>query len=881
VFRLALRSAATHWRRFALTTIAVVVGVSFVTGSFVLTDSLAASINSLLADATGHTDFVVRGIEGTGTGGRGGGGGGELGVGLGGPRGGLPAGLLAELEAVPGVGAVDPSVIGAAQLLGKGGNSQGFDVSAISNWPDHPEMSAVKLLSGRAPARPDELVIDTATATTRGLTVGRTVRVGTRRGVISARIVGLAQRGSGTLGAAGAILAFTLPRATELVGTADKLDSISIRLRNGTNREQERVQLATIAGPQASVLSADTLLADARQRIQDRLANFNSLMLGFAGVTLFVSAFLIWNTFSIVVAQRRRELALLGAVGASTKQVFGSIVTEGAVVGVTSSLIGIGAGVGIAIGLRKLLSSFSIDLPSSDLVLAPRTVAVAVVVGLGVTLISVIGPARRTTRIPPVAAMQSAALPPSRGGRKAPIIGTIVLILGAAAGATGLFGSTLDTATRMSRIGIGALLLFVGVTAIARFLTSPVIGAIGAPFRRLGSVPAALARRNAIRDPRRTAATASALMIGLALVSTTLVLGDSVKTAFGGALRASIRSDIVIDAGGIVPFDANTLTAISTVKGVTTAIPITFARTNLAVPPGTASTGSTTMDGSTKTSADAGGNRGHDRIGITIGDPAKLDTVVDPQFTKGAWPTDATHVAVAAAFATEQNLKLGSVITLRAASTDRALTVSGIYQRDELLDDAVGLPATVAGLDGVEPVTRQVMVNATSTSKPLLAALTKATALVPNSSALTADTYVTNETSALDIVLGIVDILLFFAVAVAGLGIANTLALSVVERTRELGLLRAVGMERRQLRRMVRIEGILVALFGGVLGVGLGIAFGAATAAALPPDTALLTLPSPRLMGILVAAGFLGLIAAAVPARRAARLNVLDAINHD
>ncbi|MFN8052629.1 MAG: ABC transporter permease [Acidimicrobiales bacterium] len=867
MLRLALRSARTHWRRFTLTTVAVVVGVSFVTGSFVLTDSLAASIDHLLADATGRTDFVVRGVDGSGTGG----GGRGVGAGLGGPRGGLPATVVAALRAVPGVSQVDPSVVGAAQLLGKGGNAKAFDVGVLSNWPDHPEMGGVRLLSGRPPSADADVVIDGATAATRGLHLGDGVRIGTRRGIVRATVVGLAERGGGGLGAAGTVLAFTLPRATELVGTADRIDNVAIRLAAGTNRERVRQALTTAAGPGAAVLSSDTLLADARQRIQDRLANFNSLMLGFAAVTLFVSAFLIWNTFSIVVAQRRRELALLRAVGASTGQVFGSIVTEGAVVGAVSSGAGIGVGVLIAIGLRRLLSGLGVDLPASDLVLAPRTVLVAVLVGLGVTLVSVMGPARRTTRIPPVAALQSAALPAGRGGRGAPVVGVVLLVLGALVGATGLFGTSLEVVTRMSRIGIGALLLFIGVTAIARFLASPVIGAIGAPFRRLGGVPAALARRNAVRDPRRTAATASALMIGLALVSTTLVLGDSVKTAFGGALRSSIRSDIVVDAGGIVPFDAATLAAISKVPGVTGAVPITFARTDVAPPPGATVPTTTT-----------GGDRNrNDRIGITVGTPDALAAAVDPQFTSGTWPADDRHVAVAGAFATDHRLRLGSTVTLRAVGVDRRLTVSGIYARDELLDDAVTRPGAVAGLEGIEPVTRQVMVTATSSSRSVLTALRRATALVPNSTALTADDYVTDQTSALDIVLGIVDVLLFFAVAVAALGIANTLALSVVERTRELGLLRAVGMERRQLRRMVRVEGVLVALLGGVLGVGLGVAFGSATAAALPPDTAVLTFPAARLVLVLLAAGVLGLVAAAVPARRAARLNVLAAVAED
>lgn len=869
MLRLAVRSARAHWRRFVLTTIAIVVGVSFVTGSFVLTDSLAASINSLLASATGHTDFVVRAVDSTGV--RGGRGGGAGAIALG-SRGGLPAELTPTLSAVPGVAAVDPSVIGAAQLLGKGGDAKGFDVTALSNWPDHPDMNAVQLIAGAPPSSADDVVIDTKTATSRRIGIGDRVRIGTLRGVVSATIVGTAQRGGGQLGAAGAILAFTLPRATELVGTPNRIDSISIRLAPGVDRAATRARLAAAAGTSAAVLDADTLIAEARQRVQDQLANFNSLMLGFASVTLFVSAFLIWNTFSIVVAQRRRELALLRAIGAGTRQVFGSVVSEALLVAVASSAIGLGVGVLIAIGLRALLSRFGIDLPSTELVLAPRTILVAVGVGVGVTLVSVAGPARRTTRIPPIAALQTASLPPARSGKRSTWIGLALVVVGLVIGTTGLASTSLDTAAKMTRVGLGGLLLVIGVTALTRYLTPPLVGAIGAPLRRLGGVPSALARRNAVRDPQRTATTAAALMIGLALVAATLVLGESVKTAFGGALRNSIRSDIVVDAGGIVPFNSATVAAITKVNGVSSAVPLTFARADLA--------GASIPAGSAGTTGNDRNGRGR-RIGITIADPGALSAAVDPVFTRGTWPQRDSEVAVASAFATEHRLALGADVTIGAQGTTRTLVVSGIYDRDELLDDAVALPGSVAGIPGVEPVTRQVLVDARDTSQATLDALTKAVALVPNSTAFTADGYVADQTSAFDIVLGIVDVLLLFAVAVAGLGIANTLALSIVERTRELGLLRAVGMTRHSMRRMIRVEGILVACLGGVLGVGLGVAFGIATAAALPADSAVLTIPWVRLAGVLLAAGLLGLVASAIPARRAARLDVLDAVSQE
>ena len=868
MFHLAFRSARAHWRRFVLTAVAVLVGVSFVVGSFVLTDSLAASINKLLSDATTHTDFVVRMADtnsGRGPGGGGGGaGGGGFGGGRGGSRAAVPADLVATLGKVRGVASADPSVIGAAQLLDKAGKAGAFDISAVSNWPAHPEMSATRLLRGRAPTGPDDVVIDSTTAAGRKVDLGSTVRIGTRRGVVSATIVGIAQVGAGNLGVAGNLIAFTLPRATELVGTAGKVDSISVKIEPTANRDATQASLSAVAGPTVSILSADALLADARQRIQDRLGTFNNLMLGFAGVTLFVSSFLIWNTFSMVIAQRRRELALLRAVGATAKQVSRSVIAEAGLVGLVAAGFGIGAGVMIAIGLRKLLSSFGLALPSTELVVAPRTVIVGLAVGLGVTLISVIGPARRTTRIPPIAAMQSAALPVVARGRRGPIVGTIAMLAGLGLGAEGLLDTSMNTTHRMEYLAGGAALVFVGIVILARFLAGPIIRTIGAPFGRLGGVGSKLARQNAVRDPRRTASTASALMIGLMLVATTIVLGGSVKTAFGGALRSSILADAVVDAGGIVPFDAATSAAVHSTPGVRSAVDVTFARARLA---------STAADAGT---ADTAQER--NRIGITTGDVRGLATMIDPAFTSGGWPTDDHHIAVSKSFAADQKVKLGDTITLAGDTADRALTVGGIYSRDELLDDSVALPAAVTGLTGAEPVTKLILVSTTGSTSRVVTSLASAAAAVPNSAARTADDYVTNETNSLDIVLAIVDVLLLFAVGVAAMGIANTLALSVVERTRELGLLRAVGMNKRSVRSMVRVEGVLVALFGGVLGLVLGIAFGAATASVLPADEAQLTLPGWRLIALFVAAGVLGVIASAVPARRAARLDILEAI---
>jgi putative ABC transport system permease protein len=389
---------------------------------------------------------------------------------------------------------------------------------------------------------------------------------------------------------------------------------------------------------------------------------------------------------------------------------------------------------------------------------------------------------------------------------------------------------------------------------VARFLSGPIIGVIGSPFRRLGGVATRVAAQNAVRNPRRTASTASALMIGLALVATTLVVGESVRTAIRGGLTRSVTADVVVDSGSIAPLDGEALDGIRSTPGVASAVPLSIARSDTVGGPG--------------------------RLAVSTGDLDRLTALVDPEIRSGRLPRGDAEIAVAARWAQDKGVELGDDLVLRAGDQRRSLRVVGVYQRRELYDDSLAPTAALDGLLGVEPVTRLVFVTTDAGASPTAVAgrLAAVVAGVPNSSAKATPAFVEDRTSSVDIILGIVNVLLLFAVLVAGLGIANTLALSVVERTRELGLLRAVGMSRRRMRRMVRVEGVLISLFGGILGLVVGVGFGAALVSVLPAENAELTLPGPRLAALLVIAGLLGVVAAALPARRAGRLDVLRAI---
>lgn len=847
MFRLALRSARAHWRRFVLTATAVVVGVAFVVAAFVLTDSLSSSIRGLLRDSAGRSDFVVRAAVGSR--------GGPGGV-FGGSRTGVETSALPALAAVPGVAAVDGVVSGPGELLDRAGRAGAFDFTLISNWPSDPSMFGVVLRSGRPPAGPDDVVVDSDTAARRSLAVGDRVRVATRRGIVGARVVGIAQQRASGLVSAAPVLAFAPARAAELVGVPGWVSVVNVRLAPGADAPRVQRDLAAAGGPGVSVLSSEALISAAQADVQEQLDTFVGLLLGFAAVTLFVSAFLIWNTFTIVVAQRTRELALLRAVGASRRQVASSVIGEGLVVGVVASLLGLGVGALLGVGLQRLIVALGVSIPLDDTVFQVRTAVLGSLVGVGVTAVSVLGPARRATSVPPVAAIAAVDATPGPRSLGRPLLGSALLVAGSLVvlGAIRDDSAVVDSRVRM--VALGGLLVFLGVAAVARFLAGAVVGVIGAPVRRLG-VAGRIAARNGVRNPRRTASTASALMIGLALVATTSVVGESVRTAIRGGLSRSIRAQVVVDSGSVAPFDDEVLRSISAVPGVADAEPLFVARSDLVGGPG--------------------------RVTTTTGDLEKLTRLVDPEMVEGALPTGSDQIAVNRRWAADKGVALGDRLTLKGGQTTRVLRVVGVYRRSELYDDTITTDAALDGLTGVEPVARLVFVRTAAGSSPSRVAerLARVVAGIPNSSADGKADFVQGRTGSVGVIVTIVNVLLLFAVLVAALGIANTLALSVIERTRELGLLRAVGMSRRRMRRMVRLEGVLIGTFGGILGMVVGVAFGAVLVSVLPVESAELTFPVTRLVLVLVAGSSLGVVAAALPARRAGRIDVLRAIAED
>ena len=847
MLKLSIRSAIAHWRRLLLTTLAIVLGVAFVIGSFVLSDSLGASINRLIDSSAGRVDLVVRPKNA------------DI---LSGPQDGIRSSVATSLAAkvarVPGVDAVNTTVVGAGQIVdgsesdaSTGGPGRG--IALITSWPQQVSLTSVSLRSGHAPVGADQVAVDTDTASTKHLRVGARVKIATIGGVSTYKVSGIFSTGGTSI--VRSTLAFSLDRASVLSGAPGRAARISVKVSGGNDQSQVRHAIAKVLPARVEVVTETQVLDETKTLIDQGLTIFTSVLLGFAAVTLFVSTFLIWNTFNIVVAQRTRELALLRAIGGSERQVSAAVIGEGLIVGLVASALGIAAGIGTAVALRAVLGAFGAKLPDAGVIVAARTVIVGVGVGMVVTLVSVIGPARRATRIAPIAAMREAAIAQSSTSRRRLLAGLVVLVVGLGLGATVSIDTGLDSTLRSVGTGIAAVLLFLSIASLSSHLVGPVIGRIGLVPARLGSTAADLARRNAIRVPRRVASTAAALMVGLALVGTTLVVGDSIKQQLSGALTDSIHAQLIVRASGVVQMNSTTVRTITATNGVASTLPIASVAAKVA-------------------------GDSNDETAVSVVDTTKLARYSDPDLVDGSLPTTRTGVAISKTIADAHHLHPGSVVAISTAFGSVSRHVTGVYRRDEIAGAAITVPDALP-THGSTPAIRYVMIRTTGNAATVARRVRAEIATIPSANVFTAPEFVADITSDLDTILAIVDALLLLAVIVAALGIANTLALSIVERTRELGLLRAIGMDRRSMRRMVRIEGVMLAIFGGILGVSLGIVFGIATVRILPANTAILAIPTARLAMLFGAACLLGLLASIMPARRAGKLQILDAIVTD
>jgi putative ABC transport system permease protein len=646
---------------------------------------------------------------------------------------------------------------------------------------------------------------------------------------------------------AGATLAgFDLPTAQALFNTRGEANTINVLAKPGADHIRLQRAIARILPAGVEVVSGQTVAGELSSAVSNALSFLSTALLVFALIALFVGAFTIFNTFSITVGQRTRELALLRMVGASRRQVFRSVLGEAVLVGLAASVIGLGLGVLAALALKALLGAFGITLPSAPLVFEVRTVVVAVAVGVGVTVISAIGPARRAVRIAPVTALVENRVAQPESLRRRVTIGGIAASGGIVALVAGL------TAPAILLVGVGALAVFIAAGMLAPLVARPMAGMIGRPLAVLLGAPGRLGRENSLRSPRRTAQTAAALMVGIALVSAIAVLGASLSQSARSNLDSAVTADDII-TGPSSGFSTSIGAAVSRIPGVSTV-------TNVYK-------GQFELRGSLSTLA-----------AVT---PTGLDRTVHLAITAGSGvpALAADRLLIDTTIASAQHLSVGSVVPVTFVQTGHAtMRVGGIYKANPLIGSyVVGAGFFLSHFHNPLPVA--VLVSTQPGAQHVETAINNYLGVYPNVGVQSRGQFEQAQQHTVNQELGLIYVLLALAIVVALIGIVNTLMLSMFERTHELGLLRAVGMKRRQVRAMIRSEAVIIALFGAVIGEVIGTALGVAFAASLGPQgITAIAIPYASLVGFLVLAAVLGLAAASWPARRAARLDVLAAI---
>ena len=841
MLRVTLKGLLARKLRLALTALAIIVGVTFVTGTLVLGDTLNRTFNSLVGTVYQHVSFEIRGDAEFSD--KGGGG-----VDSTANRKPVPQSLISSVRALPGVQFAYGSVSGYAQIVTPDGRAVGSSQGSLGfSFDPNRQLSALHLAAGKAPTDAHEVVIDKATADKYHFRVGDKVRMLLAGPTRTFTITGIVTFGSDDNLVGATLAAFYLPTAQQLFGSVGHYDTINVLAKPGADNVALENQIRKVLPHGVQVLSGQQIANQLSSSISQALGFLTALLLIFAFISLLVGGFTIFNTFSITVGQRTRELALLRVVGASRRQVFRSVLTEAALTGLIASILGLGLGVLAALGLRALLSAFGVTLPSAPLVFEARTPIVALIVGVGVTLLAAIMPARRAVRIPPVAALTAhiedrATMSWERrsAGIGLTVLGALLIISGVAR-------------AKIGAVGFGALLLFIAAALLLPLLAGPLSGAIGRPLAAMLGMPGRLGRENSLRNPHRTAQTAAALMIGIALVSTITVLGSSLSASTTDSIDNAIKADYLITSSNV----SNNVAQIArAIPGVGTITKIYH--------------GQFETDGAVQTLVAATPKQLSQTVSLstTAGDEV-------PALTAGELLIDTTT-------ARSDHLTVGSVVDATFANTGpTTLRIGAIFKPNTLVGSYVVSDAYFrAHFDNPLPDT--LLIRSSAGAGNLEMTLKQALTAYPNLNIRTRKQFEQNEQSQVNGLLGLVYVLLALAVMVALIGIVNTLMLSVFERTREIGLLRAVGMTRGQVKRMIRAESVVIAVFGAVVGVLMGTALGAALAGALRNNGVTdVSIPFGRLILFLIIAALLGLGAATWPARRAAKLDVLQAIATD
>jgi putative ABC transport system permease protein len=857
VIRVSLKGLAGRKLRSFLTALAIVLGVAMMSGAYVLTDTIDEAFNTIFVESYAGTDAVVTGkgadisFEGE--------------TAQAPP---IPEQTLERVRNTPGVAVATGSVQEFqakmldpdGEVLGSGG-APAIAIGANTN-AEYDRFNPLNLVEGRWPRGAGEVVIDEGVANDEELGPGDTIGVAAVGPAQEFEIVGVARYGDlSSLGGATMAL-FDLETAQALFDKEGQLDSIQAAAEEGVAPEELTQRLTTELGADVTVRTGVEQAGEESGEIATFTKIIRYFLLSFAGVALFVGAFVIFNTLSITVAQRTREFATLRTVGASRRQVLTSVILEALVIGLAASVIGLFAGLGLAVGLSELFKAINLELPQTDTVFATRTVVVSLLVGTLVTLAAGLLPALRATRVPPIAAVrEGATLPRGRFARFTPYVAVLIAAVAVLALAYGMLADDLATGDRFALLGLGVLALFVGVAMLSSRLVRPLAHVVGIPARNLGGVAGRLAERNAQRNPARTAATAAALMIGIALVTFVAVLAQGLRVSNEEAIERQIQSDLIVTSrDGYSEFPAAAGDAVGDAEFAEV---VSQVRQDVAEIDGDAAN----LTGLDERAVDVYGFRweaGSDELVADLGS----DGAVIPNNV-----------------AEDKDIAVGDTLTVRSTDNEtREFTVRGIYEGSPFYPLLGTASISRDAFDGLyeRPRNRFTLLNVEGgPSASSQAALERTLEGFPDTRVFTRDAWIDKEDEEMQQFLILLYVLLALSVVISLFGMVNTLALSVFERTRELGMLRAVGMTRRQARRMVRHESVITALIGAALGLPLGIFLAALVTEALKQFDLRFEVPYVLLVVFAIVAILAGLVAAIAPARRAARLNVLEALQYE
>ncbi|MFF1652600.1 ABC transporter permease [Streptomyces sp. NPDC058255] len=843
MFRTALRNVLAHKARLLMTVLAVMLGVAFVSGTLVFTNTISDAYQKSSAKGFDQVDVAVR------------------------PE--YPADkgdtvakeqkltqpLFDKAAKVPGAASAIGVVNGFTAIADKDGKliGGGFQSQGGNYWggkdPRYP------LTSGHAPQGKGEVAIDAETAKRAGYKVGDTVRLSVDGPVLTPTVSGIFTTDDGNVAAGGSLALFDTATAQKLFHSVGSYDEIDVKAAAGTSQTALRDALdAVVPKDVASTTTGRQLADDQAAQISSAMSGMKTGLLVFAGIALFVGTFIIANTFTMLVAQRTKELALLRAVGASRRQVTRSVLLEAFVVGAVAAVAGLAAGIGIGAGMRSLMGSLGATVPDGPLVISPGTIATALLVGILITMLAAWLPGRRAAKIPPVAAMSSVH---AKATTKSLVVRNTIGALFAAAGvAVVLYATTMDGSDGQAPMGLGAVLLILGVFVLTPLLSRPLIAA-AAPVLRGFGVSGKLARQNSVRNPRRTAATASALMIGLTLITGMTVMAGSLQKSIDKMASSALKADYVVSMANGNSLSPDVEKKLASVDGV---IDISSLR-------------------------DAPSRIDQQTEYLTGVNGRSITKLTDLTIADGAFTVGGTRTVVDKDTAKAHGWQAGSDFTVSYEDGRKGkLTVAGVYEGNEMIHGIIVDNATLSPHRTDTASDMQVMVKTSSgasdaTKNKLEKALGDNPAVKVQDKKDISDGIAQMFTLMLNMLYG----LLAMAVIVAVLGVINTLAMSVFERSQEIGMLRAIGLDRKGIKRMVRLESLVISLFGGVLGIGLGVFFGWAAGELLGSkmSTYELVLPWARMGIFLLLAATVGVLAALWPARRAARLNMLTAIKSE